>query len=236
MKNFVLLFALTVIALTPFLRAEEEKKTDDKDDGAQKAALKEKWSCAVGINISQYLKQVQNDVDIDLVLKTAKDVLGGAKPPMTQQDIQKVFATMQEAKKAAEAAMGPQNKKEGEEFLAANGKKEGITTTASGLQYEILKKGDGATPTKADTVVTHYKGTFINGKQFDSSYDRGEPAKFPVTGVIAGWTEALQLMPVGSKWRLFIPSNIAYGPGGRPGIPPNSVLIFELELISIEKK
>jgi FKBP-type peptidyl-prolyl cis-trans isomerase len=143
---------------------------------------------------------------------------------------------MDQAKKAEADAAGPRNKKEGEDFLAANKKKEGVTTTESGLQYEIIKKGEGAKPTKADTVVTHYKGTFLNGKQFDSSYDRNEPAKFPVTGVIAGWTEALQLMPVGSKWKLYIPSDLAYGPNGRQGIPPNSMLIFELELLSIEGK
>jgi FKBP-type peptidyl-prolyl cis-trans isomerase len=221
MKNIVSLFVLTLFALTPFVRAEEEVKAEDPK------ALKEKFSTAIGISMAENLKQVQDDVDIDIIVKTMKEVLGGAKPSMNDQELQKVFAQAQEAKQAA-------GKKEGENFLVTNGKKEGITTTASGLQYEVLKKGEGAKPAKTDTVVTHYKGTFINGKQFDSSYDRNEPAEFPVTGVIAGWTEALQLMPVGSKWKLYIPSALAYGPGGRPGIPPNSVLVFELELISIK--
>ena len=121
----------------------------------------------------------------------------------------------------------------GAEFLAANGKREGVTTTGSGLQYEVLVAGDGAQPAVTDTVTTHYHGTLIDGKVFDSSVTRGEPSSFPLNRVIAGWTEALQLMPLGSKWRLFIPSELAYGSQGRPGIPSNSTLIFDVELLSI---
>jgi len=121
----------------------------------------------------------------------------------------------------------------GSEFLAANGKREGVTTTESGLQYEILVAADGAKPAVTDTVTTHYHGTFIDGNVFDSSVTRGEPASFPVNGVIGGWTEALQLMSVGSKWRLFIPPELAYGSKARPGIPANSTLIFDVELLGI---
>jgi FKBP-type peptidyl-prolyl cis-trans isomerase FklB len=145
---------------------------------------------------------------------------------------------MQEKQQAKAAAEGDANKKEGDAFLAANKTKEGVVTLPSGLQYKILKEGNGPKPTASDSVVCNYKGTLINGTEFDSSYKRGEPATFPVTGVIKGWTEALQLMPVGSKWQLFIPPDLAYGPRGTPGGPigPNATLIFEVELISIKDK
>jgi len=127
------------------------------------------------------------------------------------------------------------NKKEGDAFLAANKTKEGVITLPDGLQYKVLKQGDGPKPTTNDKVVCNYRGTLVKGTEFDSSYKRNEPATFPVTGVIKGWTEALQLMPVGSKWQLYIPSDLAYGPPGRPPvIPPNSTLVFEIELLSIQ--
>jgi len=223
MKTIVSLLVLSLLASMPCLRAEEEKKPEDPK------ALKEKFSMAIGISLAENLKPVQEDVDMDIIIKTLKDVLGGAKPPMAEQEIRQVFMAMDEIKKNA-------GKKDGENFLAANGKKEGITTTASGLQYEIIKKGDGEKPTAADTVVTKYKGTLVSGKQFDNSEDHGGTAEFPVGQVIKGWTEALQLMPVGSKWRLFIPPGLAYGDRAPPQIGPNQVLIFELELISIKGK
>jgi FKBP-type peptidyl-prolyl cis-trans isomerase FklB len=131
---------------------------------------------------------------------------------------------------------GAKNKVEGEAFLAENGKKEGVVTLPDGLQYKILKEGDGAKPKATDTVTVHYRGTLISGTEFDSSYKRKEPVSFPVNGVIAGWTEALQLMKVGSKWQLFIPSTLAYGErGAGPDLGPNATLIFEVELISIGK-
>ena len=132
---------------------------------------------------------------------------------------------------------GAANSKEGTAFLAANKSKEGVVTLPSGLQYKILKAGTGPKPTASDTVVCNYSGTLISGKEFDSSYKRGQPATFPVSGVIKGWTEALQLMPVGSKWQLFIPSDLAYGERGAGGdIGPDSTLIFEVELLSIQDK
>ena len=134
-----------------------------------------------------------------------------------------------------EAALveGEQNKAAGEAFLAENGERDGVVTTESGLQYEVLVPGDGEKPTLDDTVTTHYHGTLIDGEIFDSSVDRGQPASFPVGGVISGWTEALQLMPVGSKWRLYVPAELAYGPQQRGSIPPNSTLIFDVELLEI---
>ena len=129
--------------------------------------------------------------------------------------------------------MTERGKKEGEAFLAANAKAPGVKTTKSGLQYKVLKDGTGKSPAKTDTVTTHYKGTLIDGTQFDSSYDRNKPASFQVDGVIKGWTEALQMMKEGSKWQLFIPWDLAYGPEGRPGIPPNATLVFEVELLKV---
>jgi FKBP-type peptidyl-prolyl cis-trans isomerase len=147
-----------------------------------------------------------------------------------QKDVQTKRAAIQEKE-------GKANKEEGTKFLTANKSKPGVKVTASGLQYEILKEGKGPKPGASDTVTTHYKGTLINGKVFDSSYDRGEPATFPVNGVIKGWTEALQMMPVGSKWKLFIPSDLAYGPrGAGADIGPDATLVFEVELVSIAGK
>lgn len=141
-----------------------------------------------------------------------------------------------EAKMAKQREQAESSGKAGVDFLAANKEKEGVITLESGLQYKVLKSGDGESPSLNDTVVTHYRGTLIDGTEFDSSYNRGEPATFPVTGVISGWTEALQLMKVGDKWQLFIPSELAYGANPRAGgpIPPHAALIFEIELLGIE--
>lgn len=160
-----------------------------------------------------------------------KDGLAGGKTLLTDQEAQAVMdAVRSDVIKKAQAT----SRKEGDDFLAANKGKEGVVVLPSGLQYKILRAGTGPKPTASDTVVCNYSGTLINGTEFDSSYKRGQPAKFAVTGVIKGWTEALQLMPVGSKWQLFIPSDLAYGESGNQGIAPNSTLIFEIELLSIE--
>jgi FKBP-type peptidyl-prolyl cis-trans isomerase len=156
-----------------------------------------------------------------------------SQPESTQQEKEGVPAQQT----AAGMTVAEQNLQEGKKFLEANAKKEGIISTASGLQYQILKEGKGEKPKLTDQVVCDYAGTLLDGQEFDSSYKRGEPAQFPVNRLIPGWTEALQLMPVGSKWRLFVPSDLAYGPRGAGGvIPPNATLIFELELHKIVKK
>ncbi len=147
--------------------------------------------------------------------------------------LRKVYTQIKE-KKATNTPKASENLKKGTEFLAQNKTKPGIIVTESGLQYKILKEGKGAKPGLTDKVKCHYKGTLIDGKQFDSSYDKGEPSTFSVNGVIKGWTEALQLMPVGSKWKLYIPANLAYGTRGNPSIGPNETLIFEIELLDIE--
>jgi len=202
---------------------------------------KEKFSYAVGMKMGQNFKKQSVPVDASIYARGMKDALAGGKTLMTDEEAQTAIqavqkdmqAKMQEKMKEAADA----NKKEGEVFLAANKGKEGIVTLPSGLQYKILKEGTGPKPTPTDSVVCNYSGKLLDGKEFDSSYKRGQPATFPVTGVIKGWTEALQLMPVGSKWQLFIPSDLAYGDrGAGADIGPGATLVFEVELMSIEDK
>ena len=219
-------------------------KTGDAKDQPVTAltTTKQKASYAIGMNWGTGLHRQSIDVDTPALLQGMKDALAGGKTLLTEDEaraaLMQLQKEMQEKQQAKAAAEGEANKKEGDTFLAANKSKEGVVTLPSGLQYKILTPGTGAKPTASDSVVCNYKGTLINGTEFDSSYKRGEPATFPVTGVIKGWTEALQLMPVGSKWQLFIPSNLAYGPRGTPGGPigPDATLIFEVELISIKDK
>jgi len=201
---------------------------------------KEKASYAIGLNIGKNLHKDSLEVDPNVFLRGFKDGMAGGKSLLTEDEIKAVLTAVQADlnKKQGEKMQqqGEANKKAGDAFLAANKTKEGVVTLPSGLQYKILKAGTGPKPTASDSVVCNYKGTFLDNAEFDSSYKRGEPAKFPVNGVIKGWTEALQLMPVGSKWELFVPSDLAYGPNGRPEIGPNSTLLFEVELLSIEAK
>ncbi len=204
---------------------------------------KQKFSYALGMNIASglgaNLKKQGVDVDWSVLAEGVKDGASGGKTRLTEEEAKAVLTEVQndvrkeQQEKIKEAA--DKNKTEGQAFLAANKEKEGVKTTASGLQYKVITEGTGPKPTTADTVVCNYKGTLINGTEFDSSYKRGEPATFPVGGVIKGWTEALQLMPVGSKWQLFIPSDLAYGERGAGAeIGPNATLIFEVELVSIK--
>lgn len=202
---------------------------------------KQKGSYAIGLNIGKSIKQQPVDLDLASLLRGIKDAATGAAPALSDAEIDaalKVMQTQAQQKHDAEMQkLGEANMKEGEAFLAANKAKEGVVVLPSGLQYKILSAGTGAKPTASDTVVCNYKGTLVNGTEFDSSYKRGKPAEFPVGGVIKGWTEALQLMPVGSKWQLFIPPDLAYGPRGAGGlIGPDSTLVFEVELISIKGK
>ena len=202
---------------------------------------KDKESYAIGMSFGSSLHKQSVEVDTNILIKGLKDSLAGGKTLLTEDESRTIISQLQAAirKKQEEkmAQAGEANIKEGQEFLAANKSKEGIVTLPSGLQYKILQAGTGPKPTSTDSVVCNYRGTLINGTEFDSSYKRGQPATFPVSGVIKGWTEALQLMPVGSKWQLFVPADLAYGArGAGPGIGPNSTLIFEVELISIQGK
>lgn len=215
---------------------------------AAPAALKtrqEKFSYALGMNygagLGAKLKQQSVEIDPDLATQGFKDGITGAKTLLTEQEaqavLQEVGTEVQKAQREKAEKAGATNKTEGEAFLAANKGKEGIITLPSGLQYKILTAGTGPKPAATDSVVCNYRGTLIDGKEFDSSYKRGQPATFPVNGVIKGWTEALQLMPVGSKWQLFIPPNLAYGErGAGADIGPDATLIFEVELMSIQDK
>jgi FKBP-type peptidyl-prolyl cis-trans isomerase FklB len=202
---------------------------------------KEKLSYAIGMNIGKNLHRDGVDIDSSLLSQGLKDGLAGGQTQMTDQEAQAAVAELQNSlrKKQEEKtqAAGETNKKDGEAFLAANKTKPGVVTLPSGLQYKILTAGTGPKPTATDSVVCNYRGTLIDGTEFDSSYKRGQPATFPVNGVIKGWTEALQLMPVGSKWQLFVPPDLAYGTRGAGNeIGPNSTLIFEVELQSIKAK
>ena len=202
---------------------------------------KEKLSYAIGMNIGQSMKKDSLDIDPAILSRAIKDAVTGSKPAMTEEEARTIvtaFRTEMVKKQQAEAQKaGEVNKQAGDKFLAENKTKDGVVTLPSGLQYKVIKQGDGPKPTASDTVVTNYRGTLIDGKEFDSSYKRGQPATFPVGQVIKGWTEALQLMPVGSKWQLYIPSNLAYGDRGAGGdIGPNSTLVFDIELLSIQDK
>jgi len=200
---------------------------------------KDKFSYALGMNFGENLRKQGLDLDPAVFARAFAESFNGGKTAMTDQEMQTLLtAAGQEIRKkqaAQQAEKGTAAQKEGDAFLAANKTKEGVVTLPSGLQYKILKTGTGDKPTADDTVVCNYKGTLINGTEFDASEKHGGPLTFPVKGVIAGWTEALQLMPVGSKWQLFVPSNLAYGPQGPGEIGPNATLIFEVELVSIQK-
>ncbi|HET6935004.1 MAG TPA: FKBP-type peptidyl-prolyl cis-trans isomerase, partial [Candidatus Angelobacter sp.] len=191
---------------------------------------------AIGMQVGGTISRQGIEVDPNVLLEGLKDAMAG-KPIMTEEDVRATMMQLQSDMLAKQKQAGEANKKEGEAFLAANKAKPGVVTLPDGLQYTVVKEGTGPKPTASDTVTVNYRGTLINGKEFDSSYKRGEPAKFPVNGVIKGWTEALQLMPVGSKWQLFIPADLAYGErGAGADIAPNSTLIFEVELLSIQGK
>jgi FKBP-type peptidyl-prolyl cis-trans isomerase FklB len=224
------------------------KKTGTSAKSAAAPALttrKQKFSYALGMNIGSglgaNLKKQSVDVDSNLVSQGLKDAMSGGKTRLTQEEAQTVLTDVQnevrkqQQEKAQQA--GAANKTEGEAFLAANKSKDGVVTLPSGLQYKILTAGTGPKPTASDSVKCNYRGTLINGTEFDSSYKRGQPATFGVGQVIKGWTEALQLMPVGSKWQLVVPASLAYGERGAGAeIGPNATLIFEVELLSIEPK
>jgi len=219
--------SLTTIA-TLAQDAAPELKTD-----------KDKFSYALGMNFGENFRKQGLELDPTVFAKAFADAFGTGKTAMSEEDMKTVLtAASQEIRKkqaALQAEKADQAQKEGEKFLSDNKSKEGVVALPSGLQYKVLKQGTGEKPTLEDTVVCNYKGTLINGTEFDGSERHGGPATFPVKGVIAGWTEALQLMPAGSKWQLFVPANLAYGAQAPQDIGPNQTLIFEVELVSIQK-
>ena len=212
--------------------APKVTKAEDLQTDAQK------FGYSIGVDLAKSLKTVKDDVDIKSLEAGLDAVFAGGEPVLddaTREKIKNSVAEKLQKKQLEEReAKAKTAKEEGEKFLAENAKKEGVKTTASGLQYQVLKEGEGTAPKASDTVTVHYKGTLLNGETFDSSYDRGQPVSFPLQNVIPGWTEGLQLMKPGAKYKFFIPSNLAYGErGAGMKIGPNSTLIFEVELISV---
>lgn len=243
-------FMVSCVALSLVACGNESEKAVEVEatPAASEVALEsveQRLSYMVGDNMAQQF--IRDGVELDLAALTAgiNDAVAGKESRLNEEQVQQTIATLQEraqqrqAEQQAEqeklaAAAAEKNIAEGEAYLKDNAAKEGVVTTKSGLQYKELTAGDGATPTDTDTVSVHYKGTLIDGTEFDSSYSRNAPAVFPVNGVIPGWTEALQLMSVGDKWELTIPSDLAYGSGGTGGtIGPNAVLVFEVELLEV---
>lgn len=228
MKNLVLGITLAILA-TPAFAEDRPALKDTKD----------KVSYSIGLDIGLTFQKQKMEINTDVLAAGVKDGLSGAKPLLTPEEVRQVMTQfskdMREKTAAASKEAAEKNTKEGEKFLAENKAKAGVKTTASGLQYKVEKEGNGPPPKETDTVVVNYRGTLIDGTEFDSSYKRGEPATFPVNRVIKGWTEALQLMKPGAKYHLYIPSNLAYGAGGTGGdIGPNATLIFEVELLSVK--
>jgi len=195
----------------------------------------DKVSYGLGLQLGhQIVEQSFNGFNLDALLIGVRDIYNNKPCQFSDDEMQQAFTSINKMVQAEKGEAGGKNQSEGQSFLAENAKKEGILTTASGMQYEIMNEGNGEIPKETDTVSTHYHGSLIDGTVFDSSVDRGVPAEFPVNGVIKGWTEALQMMNVGSKWRLFIPPELAYGEqGAGPDIGPNSTLVFEVELLAI---
>jgi FKBP-type peptidyl-prolyl cis-trans isomerase FklB len=219
--------AASLLAL-PALSRADDAFTNDKD----------KVSYSMGVDMGRNLQKQGIDVNPDVLLQGLKDGIAGGQLKMSDDQMQTTMTAfiqgVREKMQAKEQAEGADNKTKGEAYLEANKKKDGWTVTPSGLQYKVVTTGTGPKPKATDTVITQYRGTTIDGTEFDSSYKRNEPAEFPVNAVIPGWTEALQMMPVGSKWQLAIPANLAYGENAPPQIGPNSVLLFDVELVGIK--
>jgi len=224
-------------------------KTDSAGQAPkQKAVLLktelDKVSYVIGVQLGQSFKQQEIEIKIEPMMRGFKDAMAGKKLALSGDEMQKIFMAFQQRMMAKQQELqkkqqelqkveAAKNLAAGKAFLAANGTKKGVKVLPSGLQYKIIEKGAGKTPTANDKVKTHYRGTLIDGTEFDSSYKRNQPVEFPVKNVIKGWTEALQLMKEGGKWELYIPANLAYGEPGRPNIPANSTLIFEIELLEV---
>jgi FKBP-type peptidyl-prolyl cis-trans isomerase FklB len=225
-----LIICLGAVGIASFGVAQDKPQLKDQKDKA---------SYSIGYDIGETFKKQKIEVNVDALVAGLTEAMSGKEAAMTKEDREKTLQTFQkemmEKQVAASKEAGAKNQAEGEKFLAENKKKDGVKTTASGLQYKVLKEGSGESPKETDTVVTNYRGTLIDGTEFDSSYKRNEPATFPVNRVIKGWTEALQLMKPGAKYQLFIPSALAYGErGAGQQIGPNATLIFEVELLSVK--
>ena len=218
-------FMAAALTLTLFIGCKSDPKSDIQ-----------KVSYAIGQQIGSNIKMQGIDVDVKMIAQGIEEAIKGDKARMTPEEMQKAMMDMQKKRMEDRKKEGVANLETGKKFLEENKSKEGIKVTESGLQYRVMTEGKGKKTQKDSKVKVHYKGTLIDGTEFDSSYKRKEPAEFPINGVIKGWQEALSLMSEGDKWELFVPSELAYGEMGRPNIPPNSVLVFEVELLEILKK
>jgi FKBP-type peptidyl-prolyl cis-trans isomerase len=226
-----------VVILLPFLSLATDQ---DKDTPVQLNSFSEKISYVLGQEIGGSFKEAPVEINLDIFMQGVSDSLKGRTSPLDEEETnqikQEFSRQVQESRQQQRAALSKKNLEDGQAFLAANKNKEGVITTDSGLQYKVLVQGDGPKPAQNDRVTVHYSGTLLDGTEFDSSYKRGKPATFQVNGVIRGWTEALQLMNVGSKYRLYIPSELAYGQrGAGRKIGPNTMLMFDVELLGIEE-
>ena len=231
MKKFAIL--LTVVLLVG-CQSQPGTKPVTKLDTAV-----DSMSYALGLDMGHSFGIQEIELNTDALVQGIKDAMGEGEQLLSDEDGQMVMRNFQtdlrKKQRAKREAEGEMNKEEGEKFLAENKEREGVITTSTGLQYEVIREGTGRIPRESNEVKVHYKGTLLNGKVFDSSYERGEPAEFPVSGVITGWTEALTMMKEGAKWKLYIPENLAYGSmGAGPDIGPYATLIFEVELIEIK--
>lgn len=234
MKKFLLIFLLFALLAIPACKKTKAIKSEALE------TQKDKASYAIGYDLGKNLKKYSEDIELEKMIKGIRDGISGQNSILNEEETKKTLTEFQQAliKKEIERRkeVAIKNKVEEEKFLAENSKREGVVTTASGLQYKVIKEGNGPKPELEDTVKVHYRGTFINGKEFDSSYKRGEPVTFQLKNMIPGWIEALQLMKAGSKWQIFIPSSLAYGEQGAGDIiEPNSLLIFDVELLEVEK-
>ena len=244
MNKKLLLGVITTAALMQACNADDAQQDQQgsTDVAAQTVALdttEQRLGYSIGFGMADQMRSSQVPIDVDAFIAAFRDVMTGKELKMSPDEMsQEVLAFQQAAAQKAQqeaAELATNNQQAGEAFLAENGAREGVVTLESGLQYEVVEAGKGDKPTAEDRVEVHYRGTLIDGTEFDSSYSRGETTTFGVNQVISGWTEALQLMPAGSKWKLYIPSDLAYGPRGPGSIGPNATLIFDVELINVVK-
>lgn len=231
MKKTILVMSAALLFVTGC-----DKLKQSAGGGGDFKTDEQKYSYALGQQFGKNLAALEVPLDKSTLMSSLSDALANKQSKMDDKQIQEAMMMLRDARMAKMKEVGDKNKKEGDEFLAKNKTADGVKSTASGLQYKVVTEGKGGKPKATDMVEVHYAGTLIDGTEFDSSYKRNAPATFPVNGVIKGWTEALQMMDVGSKWKLFIPADLAYGAMDRPGIPANSVLVFDVELLKIVKE
>ncbi len=228
--------AVSAVTLIAVAGCKQEAQEPEKKEVTLET-MDQKVSYILGSDIGGRIKAMDFDLDIDAFVQALEDVRAGTESRLSDEEVRAImtsFQAEQQAKRQEEMNKAQEeNLTKGQEFLKENATKEGVTQTESGLQYKVIEEGTGETPSADDVVKVHYRGRLLDGTEFDSSYGRGQPATFPVSNLIPGWVEALQLMKVGGKWEIYVPADLAYGPGGTPNIPPNSTLIFEMELLEI---